>query len=703
MAGDLSRRAPLRGSDDEHDELAQNINAMLDQIESLLEGMRHVGDSVAHDLRGPITRLRNRLETVAAAEHPSRDDLADCVAQLDQVLATFNALLRIARVESGAYRSAFTTVDLKPIVRDVCELYQAAAEERQVDACAARRANRSRSTATASCSRRCSRTSSTTPSSTRRPAASFASSSRAAATARSSASPTRGPGIPAEDRSRVLQRFTRLDRARSQPGNGLGLALVNAVTLQHHGRLTLGDNAPGLVVTVELPALTPPRAAPPERRRRPERIAARVHSPSCERRLKNCARCARARAAQGASRLGHKTCIPPLRGRYFANADAAGVFRLVDGVDRRLRGRDDGLAGVRAARCARRFLHDTASHGAPYRIHHRRPRERLRRARGVTSSSQRPRTASCCSAPAAGSSTCRTSVSRATTRSRIKHAQGDLLSNVATVTISVVAAGGGNEPPVAAADSYTVNEGQTLNVGAPAACSPTTRTPTANPLTAVLVSGVANGTLALQPDGSFSFTPPPGFSGATSFTYQADDGTARSNTATATITVNAVNDAPTAQPDSYTTAEDTPLSVGGNGVLGNDTDPDGDTLTAELVRNVTNGTLQLNANGSFVYTPPANFNGTTSFTYRAHDAAAQSAAGHGHDHGHGRQRRAVHHESAADDGDRRRHVPLYAHGVGSRRHDADDQRADASELAHVHGARARSPARRPTPMSARTT
>jgi signal transduction histidine kinase len=69
-----------------------------------------------------------------------------------------------------------------------------------------------------------------------------------------------GPGIAPEDRSRVLQRFTRLDRARSQPGNGLGLALVNAVTLQHHGRLTLGDNRPGLVVTVELPALTPPHA-----------------------------------------------------------------------------------------------------------------------------------------------------------------------------------------------------------------------------------------------------------------------------------------------------------------------------------------------------------------------------------------------------------------------------------------------------------
>jgi signal transduction histidine kinase len=262
MAGDLSRRAPLRGSDDEHDELAQHINAMLDQIENLLEGMRHVGDSVAHDLRGPITRLRNRLETVAAAENPSREDLADCVAQLDQVLATFNALLRIARVESGAYRSAFTTVDLQPIVRDVCELYQAAAEERQVTLRGA------------------------TPDSLEvygdrellaqvltnlvdnavkyTPAGGVVSVEleRAGDRALLRVADT-GPGIPAEDHARVLQRFTRLDRARSQPGNGLGLALVNAVTLQHHGRLTLGDNTPGLVVTVELPALAPPRVPLP--------------------------------------------------------------------------------------------------------------------------------------------------------------------------------------------------------------------------------------------------------------------------------------------------------------------------------------------------------------------------------------------------------------------------------------------------------
>jgi len=262
MAGDLSRRAPLRGSDDEHDELAQNINTMLDQIENLLDGMRHVGDSVAHDLRGPITRLRNRLETVAEAEKPSRDDLADCVVQLDQVLATFNALLRIARVESGAYRSAFTTVDLKPIVHDVCELYQAAAEERHV----ALRANASESVEVFGDRELLAQVLTNLVDNAVKytPPDGVVSIELARSGDRAQVRVAdTGSGIPLEDHGRVLQRFTRLDRARSQPGNGLGLALVNAVTLQHHGRLTLGDNGPGLVVTVELPALTPPRALVP--------------------------------------------------------------------------------------------------------------------------------------------------------------------------------------------------------------------------------------------------------------------------------------------------------------------------------------------------------------------------------------------------------------------------------------------------------
>jgi hypothetical protein len=200
---------------------------------------------------------------------------------------------------------------------------------------------------------------------------------------------------------------------------------------------------------------------------------------------------------------------------------------------------------------------------------------------------------------------------------------GGLLSNVATVTISVVPP---NSPPVATDDAFAVDEGQTLNAGAPGVLGNDTDA-NSNPLTAFLISGVSTGTLtALQPNGSFSFTPPsPEFNGTTSFTYQADDGTARSNTATVTITVNAVNDTPAAQPDSYTTVEDTEISVPANGVLGNDTDPDGDTLTAEVAGNVSSGALQLGPNGSFVYRPLPDFNGTASFTYRAKDAAAQSA------------------------------------------------------------------------------
>jgi len=254
MAGDLSRRARVKGTRDEHDELAANINAMLDQIESLLTGMRHVGDSVAHDLRGPLTRLRNRLETVAAAEHPRREDLADCVEQVDHVLDTFNALLRIARVESGAYRSAFAALDLERIVRDVCELYQAAADDRQIalicDVRAAVEVFGDRELLAQALTNLLDNAVKYTPAG----GTVAVTLERTDDTARIRVSDS-GPGVPATDRERVLQRFTRLDQARSLPGNGLGLALVNAVTMQHHGRLTLGDNSPGLVVTIEIPAL----------------------------------------------------------------------------------------------------------------------------------------------------------------------------------------------------------------------------------------------------------------------------------------------------------------------------------------------------------------------------------------------------------------------------------------------------------------
>ena len=254
IAGNLSRRAPLRGSGDEHDELAGNINAMLDQIQGLLEGMRHVGDSVAHDLRGPLTRLLNRLETLATADQPRREDLVECVEQVQHVLETFNALLRIARVESGAHRSEFAALDLERIVRDVCELYQAAADERQIDLVCSVLAPvevfGDRELLAQALTNLLDNAVKYTPTGGRI----VVTLERTEDVARIRVADS-GPGVPAADRDRVLQRFTRLDQARSQPGNGLGLALVNAVTTQHHGRLSLGDNAPGLVVTIEIPAL----------------------------------------------------------------------------------------------------------------------------------------------------------------------------------------------------------------------------------------------------------------------------------------------------------------------------------------------------------------------------------------------------------------------------------------------------------------
>jgi signal transduction histidine kinase len=257
IAGDLRRRAPVRGSKDEHDELATNINAMLDQIETLLEGMRHVGDSVAHDLRSPLTRLRNRLETMASAEQPRREDLLDCAKQVDHVLDTFNALLRIARVESGAHRSAFAAVDLGRIVADVCELYQAAADERSLTLTCERTAAvevfGDRELLAQALTNLLDNAIKYTPAGGKVGVKLEGTSDVAKVSVADS-----GPGVPEADRERVLHRFMRLDQSRSQPGNGLGLALVKAVAVQHHGKLTLGDNAPGLIVTLELPALTPP-------------------------------------------------------------------------------------------------------------------------------------------------------------------------------------------------------------------------------------------------------------------------------------------------------------------------------------------------------------------------------------------------------------------------------------------------------------
>jgi VCBS repeat-containing protein len=200
---------------------------------------------------------------------------------------------------------------------------------------------------------------------------------------------------------------------------------------------------------------------------------------------------------------------------------------------------------------------------------------------------------------------------------------GSSPSAPATVTITVTEV---NNPPLAVDDSYTTDDNRPLNVNAGNGVLDNDTDADDDNLTAVLVTGASSGTVTLNANGSFRYEPAAGFAGTVTFTYQADDGAARSGTATVTITVSATNDAPTAQPDSYTTAEDTTLLVGGRGVLGNDTDANGDTLTAERVTNVADGDLQLRPDGTFTYRPDANFSGTTSFTYRARDGSAPSAA-----------------------------------------------------------------------------
>jgi PKD repeat protein/serine/threonine protein phosphatase PrpC len=192
-------------------------------------------------------------------------------------------------------------------------------------------------------------------------------------------------------------------------------------------------------------------------------------------------------------------------------------------------------------------------------------------------------------------------------------------SNIATVFMIV----GFNLPPDAADDLYTTPINTALNIPAPGVLANDTDVD-GDPLTAVNPSAVANGTVTLNPDGSFTYTPNAGFSGTDTFTYFANDGTANSNAA-ATVTVNVgVNTPPTVNNDSYTTAASTPLSVAAPGVLGNDTDIDGDPITANLVTSTTNGTVTLNTDGSFTYTPNAGFKGTDSFTYVANDGTADS-------------------------------------------------------------------------------
>jgi VCBS repeat-containing protein len=180
------------------------------------------------------------------------------------------------------------------------------------------------------------------------------------------------------------------------------------------------------------------------------------------------------------------------------------------------------------------------------------------------------------------------------------------------------AGGPANDPPIAGNDSYGTNEDTVLNVGAPGVLG-NDSDPEGAPITAVLATNPSKGNVTLNSNGSFSYTPNANANGADSFTYRANDGSANSAPATVSINIAAVNDPPVGNADSYGTSAGTTLVIGSPGVLGNDTDADGNSLTAVQVAAPTNGSLTLNANGGFSYTPNAGFSGTDSFTYRPND------------------------------------------------------------------------------------
>jgi len=260
MSGNLSERVPLTRRNDEFDGLATNLNAMLDRIEQLLQGMKEVTDNVAHDLKTPLTRLRNQAEAALreGADAATRERaLETIIAESDRLIQTFNALLMIARAEAGTPSGALSETDVSAIVADVAELYGPVVEDAGITLATeiapdiVLRANRELiGQALANLLENAVKYARPEDGS---PGHIGVTLEKRDGRARITVTDN-GPGIPAADRKRVLERFVRLEKSRSEPGSGLGLALVNAVAGLHGGALLLEDNAPGVRAVMDLPA-----------------------------------------------------------------------------------------------------------------------------------------------------------------------------------------------------------------------------------------------------------------------------------------------------------------------------------------------------------------------------------------------------------------------------------------------------------------
>ncbi len=257
MSGNLSRRVEITNRNDDFDQLAANLNQMLDRIQTLMEDIRRVSDNIAHDLRTPLTRLRQHMEEARRqvdSESISAISLESSIREADSLLTTFNALLRIARIEAGQVTTDFAVLDYRTLVEDVVEFYEPLAEEKKqfltVDAGNTIKTMGDRDLLFQALANVIENAIKYTQENGHISVVLSQQDNDAVITIADN-----GPGIPAEERERVFRRFYRLDRSRSTTGNGLGLSMVAAVVTMHQGQIRLMDNDPGLKTVMQFPLL----------------------------------------------------------------------------------------------------------------------------------------------------------------------------------------------------------------------------------------------------------------------------------------------------------------------------------------------------------------------------------------------------------------------------------------------------------------
>lgn len=266
LAGDRSERLPVTGSNDEFDRLSSRMNTMLDRISLLDEGLKNVSDSIAHDLKTPLTRLRNKADAaqyIKPGSDQQKEVLTEIIADSDNLIKTFNALLMISRVEAGSQVTQLEELSLSEVMADMAELYEPVAEEKGFDLkvqiapnIKIRGSRELLSQAMANLLDNAFKYGASEKQKNSSVSITLHADKKFAYAEISD----RGAGISVEDRERVKERFVRLDESRTKPGNGLGLSLVEAIANFHDAKFQLDDASPGLLVRIALPLLKNERA-----------------------------------------------------------------------------------------------------------------------------------------------------------------------------------------------------------------------------------------------------------------------------------------------------------------------------------------------------------------------------------------------------------------------------------------------------------